>query len=90
MLMIIEGRYIADAEIDTGHDTKTEQPSVRKLSHKPLKYIVLTVIMFMTLIGYLVYFNVVTAPKILDNPYNKRVEISEDARLVHDVWLLIF
>ena len=90
MLMIIEGLYIADAEKGTGHDTKTEQPSVRKLSHKPLKYIVLTVIMFMTLIGYLVYFNVVTAPKILDNPYNKRVEISEDARLVHDVWLLIF
>ena len=52
-----------------------EQPVISKADKNILYVTVFFLAIFIGLIGYLIYFNVAQAEKIINNPYNKRQEL---------------
>lgn len=54
---------------------KKDKNTTIKTDRNILYVIIMFMFVFIGLIAYLIYFNVVTAPNIINNPYNKRQEL---------------
>lgn len=67
---VIQGLYIAGNK-----KAINDEEVVAKPIKKPVGLTYLIIGLFITMVGYLAYFQIDTAPKIMNNAYNKRTDI---------------
>ncbi|MGP1612917.1 MAG: FtsW/RodA/SpoVE family cell cycle protein [Catonella sp.] len=67
---VIQGLYIAG----TKKEDNVADIKIKRVK-KPVGLVYIILILFVSMSGYLIYFQFITAPKIMNNSYNKRTDI---------------